>query len=80
MCQINSYKIYLFFVFLVSPKIWRVRYRKVIFKGNVHAVPKKCLHYNKWVYIGGLKGGGVYTPLVGGFLLEFDRYYKVSAI
>ena len=47
MCQINSNKIYLFFVLLISPKIWHVHYRKVVFKGNVQAVPKNCVRYNK---------------------------------
>ena len=43
--QINSCKIYWFFVFLISPKNWCVCYRKAILKGNVHAVRKNCLRY-----------------------------------
>ena len=58
MCQINSYKVYLFLVFLISQKNWRVRYRKVIFQGNVHAVPKivsaiTSVRYKSVRYIGG---------------------------
>ena len=72
MGQINSYKIYLFFLLLISPKIWHVRYKKLIFKGNVHAVPKNCVRYNK-------------CPLYRGFSMRvwpwFGRFHvKLSAI
>ena len=37
----------MYIMFLISPKTWRVRYRKVIFRGNDHAVPNNCVRYNK---------------------------------